>query len=139
MADHLKPVVLAVDDSILMQDLIKRALAQDYQVLVAGSALEALATLNHEPVAVLLLDICMPGIDGLNLCRTVRSLPKFSNLPIIMLTSKDTLMDKVQGRLSGATEYLTKPFEPDQLRQVVGRFVGAVFLGESEIIEEPSL
>lgn len=132
MGDNLKPAILAVDDSVLMQDLIQRALNQDYQVLLAGSAIEALAILNHEPVAVLLLDICMPGIDGLALCRTVRNLANFSNLPIIMLTSKDTLMDKVQGRLSGATEYLTKPFNADQLRQVVSRLAGAVFLEETE-------
>lgn len=135
MADHVTPIVLAVDDSILMQDLIKRALNQNYQVLVAGSAIEALSILNHEAIAVLLLDICMPGIDGLDLCRTVRCLPKFSNLPIIMLTSKNTLMDKVQGRLSGATEYLTKPFDADQLCQIVDRFVGAVFLEETEAID----
>lgn len=134
MAEYSKPLVLAVDDSILMQDLIKRALGHYYQVVVAGSAIDALAMLNHEPVSVLLLDICMPGINGLDLCRTVRSLPRFSKLPIIMLTSKDTAMDKVQGRLSGATDYLTKPFDADQLRQVVDRFVGAEFLPQVETV-----
>lgn len=136
MVENVKPIILAVDDSVLMQDLIKHVLVQDYQVLVAGSAIEALAMLNHEAVAVLLLDICMPGIDGLNLCRTVRNLPNFSNLPIIMLTAKDTLMDKVQGRLSGATEYLTKPFDAEQLRQVVKRFVGVVFLEEADPVDQ---
>ncbi len=134
MADPSKPIVLAVDDSTLMQDLIKRALGQNYHVLVAGSAIDALATLNHETVSVVLLDICMPGVDGLGLCRTIRNFPQFAGLPIIMLTSKDTVMDKVQGRLAGATEYLTKPFDASQLRQVISRLAGAVFVDEVQAV-----
>ena len=65
----------------------------------------------------------MPGIDGLELCRTVRSLPQFQNLPIIMLTARDGAFDKVQGRSAGATEYLTKPFDADKLREVIGKFI----------------
>lgn len=136
MADPSKPTVLAVDDSTLMQDLIKRALGQNYRVLVAGSAIEALAILNHELVAVVLLDICMPGVDGLGLCRTIRNFPEFSGLPIIMLTSKDTVMDKVKGRLAGATEYLTKPFDADQLRQVISRLAGGVFVDEVQAMTD---
>jgi twitching motility two-component system response regulator PilG len=75
----------------------------------------------HERVSVLLLDVAMPGIDGLELCRTVRSIPQFQNLPIIMLTARDGAFDKVQGRLAGATEYLTKPFDAQKLSQVVGQ------------------
>jgi twitching motility two-component system response regulator PilG len=71
----------------------------------------------------LLLDVSMPGVDGLELCRTLRSLPHFSELPIIMLTGRDTVFDKVQGRLAGATEYLTKPFEIKQLREACSRLV----------------
>lgn len=135
MAIGSKPIILAVDDSTLMQDLVKHALGEDYQILVAGSAIEALATLTHESVSVLLLDVSMPGVDGLDLCRTIRNIPQFSHLPVIMLTARNTLMDKVQGRISGATDYLTKPFNPEQLRQVVSRFIGATFLSEPESSE----
>lgn len=114
---------MAVDDSVVMQNLVKRALEDEYQVLVADNAVDALSMIYHEPIAVLLLDVSMPGIDGLELCRTVRNLPQFQNLPIIMLTARDGLFDKVQGRLAGATEYLTKPFDAEQLRKVVGKFV----------------
>lgn len=120
-----KPKVMAVDDSVVMQNLVKRALEDDYQVLVADNAVDALSMIYHEPIAVLLLDVSMPGIDGLELCRTVRNLPHFQNLPIVMLTARDGLFDKVQGRLAGATEYLTKPFDAEQLRQVVGKFISA--------------
>ncbi|MCL1474656.1 response regulator [Argonema antarcticum] len=117
------PTILAVDDSVVTQEMVKRALAADYRVLVAGNAVDALAMIYHEKIAVLLLDVSMPGIDGLEFCRTVRNLPQFRELPIIMLTARDKLFDKVQGRLAGATEYLTKPFDTNQLRQVVGKFV----------------
>ncbi|MFB2918040.1 MULTISPECIES: response regulator [Aerosakkonema] len=117
------PTILAVDDSVVTQEMVKRALSTDYRVLVAGNAVDALAMIYHEKIAVLLLDVSMPGIDGLEFCRTVRNLPQFRELPIIMLTARDKLFDKVQGRLAGATEYLTKPFDSNQLRQVVGKFV----------------
>ncbi|NER32571.1 MAG: response regulator [Oscillatoria sp. SIO1A7] len=117
------PTILAVDDSTVMQNMVKRALGSDYRVIVADNAVDALSVIYHERVSLLLLDVSMPGIDGLELCRTVRNIPQFEELPIIMLTARDGLFDKVQGRLAGATEYLTKPFEADQLRQVVKNFV----------------
>lgn len=115
--------VLTVDDSVVMQEMIKRALGQDYRVIVASNAVDALALIYHEKISVLLLDVSMPGIDGLEFCRTVRNLPQFRDLPIIMLTARDKVFDKVQGRLAGATEYLTKPFDAHQLQQVVEKFI----------------
>ncbi len=105
-----------------MLELVKRTLEGDYRVLVADNAVDALSIIYHEKISGLLLDVSMPGIDGLELCRTVRNLPQFQALPIIMLTARDGLFDKVQGRLAGATEYLTKPFDAEQLRQIVGKF-----------------
>lgn len=119
----LGTTILAVDDSIVTQGLVKRALAENYRVLVADNAVDALSMIYNEQISVLLLDVSMPGIDGLELCRTVRSLPQFQSLPIIMLTARDGAFDRVQGRLAGATEYLTKPFDADKLRQVIEKFV----------------
>jgi twitching motility two-component system response regulator PilG len=112
-----RPTILAVDDSLVMQESIKQALMNDYNVLVAASAADALSLLYQQPIAMLLLDVCMPEINGLELCRTLRSLPQFGDLPIILLTAKDKVFDKVQGRLAGANKYLTKPFNPEQLRE----------------------
>jgi DNA-binding response OmpR family regulator len=117
------PTVLTVDDSMTIQQLVKQTLEPDYRVIVTSNAVEALSVIYHEPIAVLLLDVLMPGVDGLEFCRTLRSLPQFQTLPVIMITSKDSPFDRIQGRLAGATEYLTKPFEPDQLRQRVNKFV----------------
>jgi CheY-like chemotaxis protein len=114
-----KPCVLAVDDSLIIQKLIQDALQSEYRVLVTGKPLEVLTLIYHEPIAVLLLDVTMPEIDGLELCRTIRTIPQFGSLPIVMITSKDSPFDKVQGRMAGANEYVTKPFEASQLRQVV--------------------
>ncbi len=112
-----QPTILAVDDSTVMQEVIKQAIANDYNVLVANSAVDALSLIYHQPIAMFLLDVSLPGVDGLELCRTLRTLPQCCDLPIIMLTARDKAFDKVQGRLAGATEYLTKPFDADKLRE----------------------
>ena len=121
--ESIKKTILAVDDSKVMQDIVKKVLGQKYRVLVADNAVDALSMIYHEQVAVLLLDVSMPGIDGLELCRTVRSIPQFENLPIIMLTSRDGSFDKVQGHLAGATEYLTKPFDAKKLNQLITKLL----------------
>lgn len=116
---HQGATILAIDDSAVMQEMVKRALEREYRVLVADNAVDGLSIIYHEKVSAVLLDVSIPGIDGLEFCRTIRNLPQFHNLPIIMLTARDKAFDKVQGRLAGATEYLTKPFDVNQLRQVL--------------------
>ena len=80
-----KPTILAVDDSKIMQVEIKRALENKYHVLVADNAVDALSIIYHQKITALLLDVSMPGVDGLELCRTVRNLPQFHSLPIIIV------------------------------------------------------
>jgi twitching motility two-component system response regulator PilG len=92
-------------------------------VLLVSNAVDALKVINSNPISLLLLDVTMPGIDGLEFCRTVRSIPKFKNLPIIMLTARDKFSDKLRGQMVGATHYLTKPIEPKQLLQTVAKCV----------------
>lgn len=116
------PIVLALDDSVVIHHLIQRALEPEYQVITTDNAIDALSIIYHQPVAVLLLDVQMPDVNGLEFCRTVRSLPQFQHLPVIMVTSQDSMFDRVQGRLAGSTEYLTKPFDAEQLRQTVRKF-----------------
>jgi twitching motility two-component system response regulator PilG len=117
------PTILAVDDSPIMRKMIHQALEADYNVLLADNAVDALSSIYHQHIDLLLLDVTMPGVDGLELCRTVRSLPQFKSLPIIMLTARDGAFDKVQGLLAGATEYLTKPFNGENLRTTVNNFI----------------
>ncbi len=117
------PIILAVDDSSIMQVAIKRALSEQYQVLIASNAKDALMLLHRADVELLLLDVTMPEIDGLEVCRTVRSIAKFRDLPIIMVTAKDGFFDKVKGKFAGSTDYVTKPFNPEQLCQLVGKYI----------------
>ncbi len=119
-----QPTILAVDDSTIIQTTIKRALGDYYNVLLASNAVDGLNLLNNKPISLLLLDVTMPDIDGLEMCRTVRSIPKFRKLPIVMLTAKDTLVDKLKGQIAGSNHYLTKPFDPENLLELVSKYVG---------------
>lgn len=123
-----KPTILAVDDSRMIQKMVKQTLGQDYRVLVASNTMEALGKLHHDSIDLMLLDICMPpGVDGLELCRIIRRTPHLEKLPIIMLTAKDTICDKIEGRLAGVTEYITKPFDPERLQTTVEKILAVTF------------
>lgn len=117
------PIVLSVDDSLIVQTMIKRTLSERYQVLLANNAIEALKMINNNSISLLLLDITMPDIDGLEFCRTVRSIEKFKHLPVIMITARDKFSDKLRGQIAGATHYLTKPVEPKLLIETVDKYV----------------
>lgn len=118
-----KPIALAVDDSLISQQMVQRALDGHFKVLVADNAVEALAVIYHQSIAALLLDISMPGIDGFELCRTVRSLPRFQKLPIMMITSRCTAADRAEAKSAGASGYMTKPFDPQALRTALAKLL----------------
>jgi CheY-like chemotaxis protein len=118
-----RPVVLSVDDSPIVQVSIQRAISDRYEVLCAKSAVEALNLLNTRKVELLLLDVTMPDIDGLELCRTIRNIGKFKDLPVIMLTAKDGFMDKVKGQFAGSTHYLIKPVDREKLLPVLEKYI----------------
>jgi CheY-like chemotaxis protein len=119
------PIVLSVDDSPIVQTRIKRALSEHCEVLLANDAMSALHLLARQPVDLLLLDVTMPGIDGIELCQTLRRMSKFAQLPIVMLTAKDKSYDKALAEMVGATEYLTKPLDDEKLIAIVNRYAKA--------------
>jgi len=121
--DRNLPIVLSVDDSAIIQLSIKRALQEDYNVLQAAKAAEALEILGEVQVELMLLDLTMPDIDGLEFCKTVRGIPKFRDLPIVMVTARDGLVNKMKGHIAGTSKYLTKPFQPEELREVVRQYI----------------
>lgn len=116
------PIVLSVDDSPIVQTRIKRALSDHCEVLLANDAMSALHLLARQPVDLLLLDVTMPGIDGIELCQTLRRMSKFAQLPIVMLTAKDKSYDRALAEMVGATEYLTKPLDDEKLLAVVDKY-----------------
>ena len=121
--DSNLPIVLSVDDSPIIQTSIKRALQEEYRVLLANKATDALKMLEDHQVELLLLDLTMPDVDGLEFCKIVRKIDKFQDLPIVMVTARDGLVNKMKGHIAGSSRYLTKPFKPEQLRQVVGEYI----------------
>jgi len=117
------PTVLSVDDSPIVQKMIQRALSPSCNVLLANNALLALQMLNKEShIALVLLDVNMPGISGLDFCRTIRGIPKFRKLPIIMLTANEGRVSKAMGQIAGSTLYLTKPVDNQELIRVVQQY-----------------
>ena len=105
--------ILVVDDEKEIRDLIEIYLKNDgYEVIKASCGAEALEIVSKEDIDLLVLDIMMPGIDGMELCRLIR---KNSNIPILMLSAKSENMDKIQGILTGADDYMVKPFDPLEL------------------------
>jgi CheY-like chemotaxis protein len=118
-----RPIILSVDDSKIVQVSIRKAVGDLYNVHFACNAMDALNVLNNLPVALLLLDVTMPDIDGLELCRTIRNIGKFKNLPIVMVTAKDGLIDKMRGQFAGSTHYLNKPVDREKLLPVLEKYI----------------
>jgi CheY-like chemotaxis protein len=118
-----RPIILSVDDSKIVQVSIRKAVGDLYNVQFASNAMDALNALNTMPVTLLLLDVTMPDIDGLELCRTIRNIGKFKNLPIVMVTAKDGLLDKMKGQFAGSTHYLNKPVDREKLLPVLEKYV----------------
>ncbi|MHB8776782.1 MAG: response regulator transcription factor [Anaerolineales bacterium] len=107
------PVVLVVDDEKSLRDFVRRNLeARHYKVLTASNGLEAMATFNNENVDLVILDLMMPHLDGLETTRRIR---ESSKTPIIILTALGEESDKVQAFDLGADDYLTKPFGVGEL------------------------
>jgi two-component system, OmpR family, response regulator MprA len=105
--------VLVVDDDSRIRDLLKRQLTYEgYLVDLAGDSREAFLRVAENPPDLVVLDWMLPGMDGLEICRRIR---QTDDIPILMLTAKGTLEDKVDGLDSGADDYLVKPFEPEEL------------------------
>jgi two-component system alkaline phosphatase synthesis response regulator PhoP len=118
--------VLVVDDDAKTVELVKLYLKRDgYRVLTAYDGLEALRLAREGHPDLIVLDLMLPGIDGLEVCRTIRD---ESDVPIIMLTAKTTDQDKLVGLDLGADDYVTKPFSPRELaarvRAVLRRLPG---------------
>jgi two-component system cell cycle response regulator len=104
--------VLVVDDIFANVKLLEARLSAEYfDVLTAYSGPEALELMEVERVDVVLLDVMMPGLDGFEVCRRIKSSPKTMHVPVVMVTALDQSVDKVQGLEAGADDFLTKPVD----------------------------
>lgn len=110
--------VLLVDDERLLLALMTHALRAkrpDWEVQTARSGLEAMEHLKSRQVDILVTDVQMPGMDGMALLRQIRQDPELARLPLVLISAQDDRSSIRQGMFSGADDYLTKPFSPEEL------------------------
>ncbi len=115
-----KTKVLVIDDSNTIRRSAEIFLKQGgYEVYLAEDGFDALSKVNDHQPSLIFCDILMPRLDGYQTCAIIKRNPRFADLPVIMLSSKDGLFDKARGRMVGSQDYLTKPFTKDQLLDAV--------------------
>jgi DNA-binding response OmpR family regulator len=112
----MKPVVLLVDDNEEILEFIEHELNEKYTIVKALHGQEALNILKEEAVQLVICDIMMPVMDGLELCRIIKTHFDYSHIPVILLTAKNTLQSKIEGLETGADAYIEKPFSPEYLQ-----------------------
>jgi twitching motility two-component system response regulator PilG len=100
------------------------------QVVTAADGLSALAAVADASPDLILLDIMLPRMDGYNICQVIRKNLAYRSLPIIMLSGKDGIFDKMRGKLAGSSDYITKPFDSSDLVQTVKRYLSTPAIRE---------
>lgn len=109
--------ILVIDDDELVSRTLQRTLKlYDYQVMVANSGPEGLQLARRHRPDLFVLDIMMPGMDGYQVCRQIRGDPLLADLPVLFLTAKGKDEDKIEGFRAGADDYLSKPFNMEELQ-----------------------
>lgn len=117
--------VLSVDDSGSIRQMVAFTLkGAGYEVLEATDGQDGLDKAKAKTVDLVLTDQNMPRMDGLTLIKTLRSMPNYKTVPILMLTTESGDSMKTQGRAAGATGWLVKPFDPAKLLEVVKKVIG---------------
>lgn len=126
--------ILVVDDEVDLVELVSYNLKkEDFIVDSASDGKSALAKIKKGKFDLVVLDLMLPGIQGMELCRLVRNNPDTAGLPIIMLTAKGEEVDKILGLEMGADDYITKPFSP---RELVARVKAVLRRSEKKIVTE---
>ena len=119
-----EPVVLVVDDSPTVRAIVQRTLKREHlQVVTAADGLSALAAVADTNPDLILLDIMLPHMDGYQVCHLLRQHREFRDTPILLLSGKDGVFDRLRGRMARATEYISKPFDPVELMSLVRRYL----------------
>ncbi len=118
-------VIMTADDSASVRQMVSFTLKQaNYEVVEAVDGQDALGKLNAGSVNMLITDLNMPKMDGLELIRQTRANPQYKFMPIVMLTTESQDSKKQEGKKAGATGWIVKPFKPEQLLGVVKKVLG---------------
>lgn len=118
--------ILIADDSASMRAMLISTVEAlgEFQIIEASSGFEALRLLPRKEVDLILTDINMPDINGLELLSYLRNNPNYVNIPVFIISSEAGGKDIEKGKLLGANEYVTKPFEPARLRELIAAYLG---------------
>lgn len=118
------PLLLIVDDSATIRKIVTMAFEKiNFEVLTAADGVEAITMIGKRVPDVVLLDINMPRMDGYKVCKVIRGHDATKQIPVIMLSGRDGMFDKVRGRMAGCTDYITKPFEANSVIQKVREYL----------------
>ena len=121
-ATEQKTKVLLVDDSASMREMVSFTLkSADYEVFENADGVEALAFAKENKVDLVVTDVNMPNMDGINLIKELRQLPDYKFIPILTLTTEGSFEIKQKGKAAGATGWIVKPFDPDSLLKTIKR------------------
>jgi DNA-binding response OmpR family regulator len=132
MQPALRPVLLLVDDDPTLLSVLARRMAREgYEVLTAPSGAQALTQLEQRWPSLLIVDLMMPGMDGFELCARVK---RIADLPIIVLSAVDASEAKVRALEDYAEDYITKPFDPEELVARVQRVLRRSATGHSQVV-----
>lgn len=118
-----KKKMLAVDDNPNNNIIIEELFGEHYDLRTATTGEEALQIAQEFLPDIVLLDIMMPGMDGYEVCRRMREYPPLSDIKILMVTAKGALEDRVKGYEVGANDFITKPFEEENILESVEFFI----------------
>jgi len=119
----MKRVVLLVDDNEDILLFLGNELMEHYEIIKAYDGKEALEVLSGNVVELIVSDIMMPGMDGLELCKIIKSDVAYSHIPLILLTAKNTMRSKIEGLEIGADAYVEKPFDPEYLKVQIANLI----------------
>jgi len=121
----MSKTILAVDDSPSMRKMVSFTLkSAGYAVIEASDGVEGLEKARGNAIDLVLTDQNMPRMDGLTLIKSLRALPEYTSVPILMLTTESSDAMKAQGKAAGATGWMVKPFDPAKLIQVIKKVMG---------------
>ncbi len=120
--DSYKPTILAVDDDEMMRNAIRRVLENEgYKVVVAEDAMAVSRLLETVALDLILLDINLPWVDGLELCALLKRHPVLSNVPLVLVSGRKSPEDVEKGFEAGCDDYITKPFDINNMAHVVAK------------------
>lgn len=132
-----KPVILVVEDNEQLRDFVSENLEDLYTIHTASNGVEAIKKLETATIDLIVSDIMMPDMDGIELCRVLRNTPEYSHIPVIMLSAKTDVETKIEGLIIGADAYIEKPFSMEQLKAQIKSILDNRERFQASLIKSP--